>query len=284
MYGAAGDQSGVGGQYHFHSAPPDSQQTLGGADFSKRPGTPPEERLEKLRRKDGSLKNDPRERLCCHCIPLRFGIFICAFLTLGYGLVSCIGLFTDGVNVLVGGYAEKTQLVVAWTGLLGVAGGWWGIVGCYDNNKSSLNFFWWYCLFRTTVGTLIFCVDMVTLYNCERFGHSLNSLMYHNYTMDRINRAGDCSYYRTLYICGWIIDVLCGCYTIFVTHVYLGILEEREPDEFSIIYERRRRTLPRWFVSETAAEHEPKNTAPPRDDRSATDQSDDEDQEKGKQK
>lgn len=238
MYGAAG------------GAPPGSGSLPGSGELEgtgRRPGS-----TGLMSR--GKKKEDPREKLCFYCIPLRFGIFLAAFLTLGYGMGCCIGLFTDKVNTVVGGYAERTQLVVAWTGLLGIAGGWWGIVGCYDNNKSSLSFFWWYCLFRTLVGTLVFSVDMVTLYNCERFGFSLNSLMYHNYTMDRINRAGDCSYYRTLYICGWLIDVLTGCWVIFITHVYCQILDEREPEEYNVYYERRKRTLPRWFVSDSAAE------------------------------
>lgn len=229
----------------------DHQTPMSG--LSSTPGgdkTPAEKRKE-LRKKQRAA----REKLCCFFFPLRGGLCLAALLTMGYGLAGCIELFSDGlpVGILVGGFSHTTTVLVAWMGAAGVIGGWWGVIGCYDNNVNSLRYFYYFCILRTIAGTAIFVIDALPLYRCETYGTDLKSRMYHNPMMHRINQEGHCSWVRGLYVCGWLVDLFTACYTIFVTHIYIQILRERDPVEYSVRYERRKE-LPKYFLTEANEE------------------------------
>ena len=54
-------------------------------------------------------RNDQPMGTCCICLPIRKGVLVIAFLTFLESFLAMLGLFTDDLRVLTGGFDVTTR-------------------------------------------------------------------------------------------------------------------------------------------------------------------------------
>lgn len=149
---------------------------------------------------------------CCICVPVRKGVLVIAFLTFVESFLAMLGLFTDDVRFLTGGYDITTRILSGVFGALGLVFSLAGMLGCYDSSASYVKVFWYFTVLRIMALVAIFGVDIVPLTRCESWKWKIQSITDYNPTMSAIARAGACETIRTAYTAFFFLDFFLSCY------------------------------------------------------------------------
>lgn len=150
--------------------------------------------------------------MCCICIPIRKGVMLIAFLTFLESFLAMLGLFTDDLRVLSGGFDVTTRILSGVFGALGLVFSLAGMLGCYDSSHSYVRVFWYFTVARILTLVAVFGVDIVPLTRCESWRWKIQSATDFNPTMSEIARSKACEPVRTAYTALFFVDFFLSCY------------------------------------------------------------------------
>jgi len=161
------------------------------------------------------------------------GFAICTAI---YGSVSLMILFadqnpsqrflSDEIRLATGGFVPSTKFITAGLGILGLLFGVVGVLGCYDYNSGQVRLFGGFLQLRIVVCAFIFSVDFLDLNRCEVWVGSADANLHYNADMEHLNIENECSWTRTIYTIGWIIDFMSNAIGCFIASRFCVRMDE----------------------------------------------------------
>eukprot|EP00928_Gymnodinium_smaydae_P061140 TRINITY_DN45297_c0_g1_i1.p1 TRINITY_DN45297_c0_g1~~TRINITY_DN45297_c0_g1_i1.p1 ORF type:complete len:197 (-),score=18.94 TRINITY_DN45297_c0_g1_i1:86-676(-) len=139
---------------------------------------------------------------CCNCLPLKFGVVLCAALIGMTSLIALISSVTEDARILVGGYNRMTNFVVTFMGAFGVVLSLGCLIGVNENNASWIRPFAYFAILRALVVATSLLVDLSMFADCEEYeiGGSRFAADTYNVPLLTVAASGTCKSTRSKYL------------------------------------------------------------------------------------
>jgi len=166
---------------------------------------------------------------CCLVIPLKFGVGLIAMLTFGNSLVCALALVSHDIRFQPNGYNPDFFYLPQIVGLLGIALGFVGLLGVYDDKYSWVQSFCYFMYFNWIAMVVAMVGDYYTLRQCDEWLTEYPDSP--NVAMNQIAKSGVCSFALKAYIIGSGVDLAAWGYFALKVRTYIRSLEVNLPYE-----------------------------------------------------
>mmetsp|Transcript_55552 Transcript_55552/g.140796 ORF Transcript_55552/g.140796 Transcript_55552/m.140796 type:complete len:258 (-) Transcript_55552:58-831(-) len=152
---------------------------------------------------------------CCLCLPMQLGVGLIAMIAFANACLCAVALLTQDIRLQPNGYDQRMSRVPSVVGFFGLAFGFVGLLGTYDNKPSWLRAFSTFLKAKLVAMVVVMAADFWMLLQCEGW---LKTQPYgHNTAMDVIAENGVCHYARCAFLIGCGLDL--GVWSYFTAKV-----------------------------------------------------------------
>lgn len=182
---------------------------------------------------------------CCLILPLKLGVGLISMYIFAYSFVCMVALFSLDIRMESGGYSRNLHWLSPIVGVFGLAFGFIGLLGVFDDKPAWLKAFLFFMIGKLACAGLLFTADFLTLRLCSIWMDDPIRIAEMNAAMEELYTSKACPEAKTSYILGFSLEFAFNLYCTFHVWQYIRLLDLNMPYPVDFNYDKYNK-FQRW--------------------------------------